>query len=399
VPIKPFGRDLFLDTRYRQTGTRFTVYPQPKFISGFARPVTVHVDATPGSLRIGPSDDRMYVVDARNKQAYSKTHRVPPYSGPTLRPAEHNRDGHFDEIRPDDLTFKSATVYGTTRCVLDIWETYLGRRVAWHFSETYRRLEIIPRIRHWNAFSMYGYMEFGEGDPSGLLCENFDSVAHEVGHLILKGVIGNPPVRLVEFRAHEEACADLVAIVSSLHFNVVVDRLLERTQGRLFASSMVTRIGESVTDRNAFNNFTMAHLPWDPNPDNYKYWLCRPFEGAVFDLLVELFERRLVSLGALDRRVADQSSHMRGRSVRGLKRAFARAFARRPDDFRLALAEARDYLGLLLARTWQMTPATDFAFPRAVALMLAADHHLGGRNGPLIRASFARRLIQPMNPA
>ena len=32
-------------------------------------------------------------------------------------------------------------------------------------------------------------------------------------------------------------------------------------------------------------------------------------------------------------------------------------------------------------------------------LMLAADHQLGGRNVPLIRASFARRLIQPMNPA
>src|SRR4029450_13916622 len=105
------------------------------------------------------------------------------------------------------------------------------------------------------------------------------------------------------------------------------------------------------------------------------------------------------SLRALARRVADQSSHMRGRSVRGLKRAFARAFARRPDDCRLALAEARAYLGLLLARTWQMTPATDFAFPRAVALMLAADHHLGGRNGPLIRGSFARRLIEPRSAA
>src|SRR5206468_13112929 len=59
--------------------------------------------------------------------------------------SEPNRQGHFDEIEPDDETFKSATAYGAIRCVLDIWEVYLGRRLAWHFGDTYRRLEIIPR--------------------------------------------------------------------------------------------------------------------------------------------------------------------------------------------------------------------------------------------------------------
>jgi hypothetical protein len=399
VPIRPFGRDLFLDTRHIRTGTRFRVYPQPKFLPGFARPVTVNVDSTPGTIGIGPADERMYVVDARNKRPYSKTGRVPPYAGTRLRPAEPNRQGHFDEIRPDDETFKSATVYGTIRCVLDIWEAYLGRRIAWHFGDTYRRLEIIPRVRDWTAFSMYGYVEFGAGDPSGLVCENFDSVAHEVGHLILKGVIGNPSVRPVEFRAHEEAGADLVAVVSSLHFKEVIDRLLKRTQGRLFAASIVSRIGESVVARNLYNDFTMGDVPWDPDPDAYKYSLCLPFEGAVFDLLVELYERRLVAHGAIERRVADRSSHTRGRAVRGLKRAFARGFARHEDAFRLALAEARDYLGLLLARTWQMTPATNLSFSNVVATMLTADYQLGGRHGPLIRDTFKRRLILPMKTA
>ena len=396
MPSKPFGRDLFLDTRYKQTGTRFLVYPQPKFLRGFARPVTIHVDSTPGTIGPGPADERMYVVDARSKRPYSDTGRVPPYSGRVLDRAVPNQRGHFDEIAPEHPTFRSATVYGTVRCVLDIWEAYLGRRVAWHFRDTYRRLEIIPRTRHWDAFSMYGYIEFGEGDPSGLLCENFDSVAHEVGHLILKGVIGNPKERLVELRAHEEACADLVAILSSLHFNEVVDRLLERTQGRLYASSVVTRIGESVVDRNAYNNFTISDVPWDPNPDSYKYALCLPFEGAVFDLLVELYERRLVAREIIAPNIAEHSTHTRGRVVRRLHRAFARSFARHADTFKLALAEARDYLGMLLARTWQMTPQTDFSYAKVVATMLAADQQLGGRNGPLIRASFARRQILPM---
>src|SRR5256885_9601187 len=111
------------------------------------------------------------------------------------------------------------------------------------------------------------------------------------------------------------------------------------------------------------------------------------FEGAVFDLLVELYERRLVTRGMIARGIAEHSTHTRGRAVRRLHRAFARAFARHRDVFRLALAEARDYLGLLLARTWQMTPMTDFAFSKVVTTMLAADQQMGGRNGPLIRAS------------
>jgi len=65
----------------------------------------------------------------------------------------------------------------------------------------------------------------------------------------------------------------------------------------------------------------------------------------------------------------------------------------------VALAEARDCLGLLLARTWQMTSVTDLSYSRVVAAMLAADARLGGRNGPLIKASFARRLTQPIKPA
>ena len=135
----------------------------------------------------------------------------------------------------------------------------------------------------------------------------------------------------------------------------------------------MSRIGEAVVARNLYNDFTMGDVPWDPDPDAYKYSLCLPFEGAVFDLLVELYERRLVAHDAIARRVADRSSHARGRAGRGLKEAFARGFARHENAFRLALAEARDYMGLLLARTWQMTPATNLSFSSVVATMLTAD--------------------------
>ncbi len=137
MPTKPFCRDLFLDIRYSKTGTRFLVFPQPQFLPGFARPVTIHVDSTPGAIWVGLADDHMCVVGARGKRPYSKTGQVPPYAGKRLRPAEPNQQGHFEEIEASDETFKSATVYGAIRCVLDIWEGYLGPRVAWHFRDTY----------------------------------------------------------------------------------------------------------------------------------------------------------------------------------------------------------------------------------------------------------------------
>jgi hypothetical protein len=46
------------------------------------------------------------------------------------------------------------------------------------------------------------------------------------------------------YRANDEASADLVAIVSSLHFDQVVSHLLTRTAGNLLSVNVLSRIGE-----------------------------------------------------------------------------------------------------------------------------------------------------------
>ena len=43
-------------------GTRFRLYPQPRFLDDFEEPETVYVSSPCGSLAPGPSDDRMYTI-------------------------------------------------------------------------------------------------------------------------------------------------------------------------------------------------------------------------------------------------------------------------------------------------------------------------------------------------
>src|SRR5439155_764900 len=161
------------------------------------------------------------------------------------------RRGHFDHLAVGTRAFWACHVFATVRCVREIWEHCFGRQLPWFFKDPDApRLEIIPRAESANAWSSEGFLEFGylldRRRRPAWLCENFDVVAHETGHLILKSVIGNPTnaKKTLDYRAHEEAAADLVAVVACLHFDEVVRRLLRNTKGRLFSRNLLSRLGE-----------------------------------------------------------------------------------------------------------------------------------------------------------
>src|SRR5262249_11341298 len=119
-------------------------------------------------------------------------------------------------VKPGTFEFSAAAVFAAIRCTLEVWESYFGRQIPWQFRRDYPRLEVIPRVRDRTAWSGYGFLEFGH--LGGLLCENFDVVAHEVGHCLVRSVIGRPRVKPMAFQAFDEASADLMAIEASLHF-------------------------------------------------------------------------------------------------------------------------------------------------------------------------------------
>jgi hypothetical protein len=90
-------------------------------------------------------------------------------------------------------------MYATVRRALDIWEDYFGHRIEWQFEADFARLEMIPLIEWDNAQAGYGFIEFGFGrTPEGTIdhalpyCENFDVLAHELGHSIIFSQVGIP---------------------------------------------------------------------------------------------------------------------------------------------------------------------------------------------------------------
>lgn len=403
--------------RLDQGGTRFRVFPQPARFRFEA--VTVHVDVERDAIAPGPSDAIIETVDAINKFGYHRDEdesirRRPPYEGrrrPALRP---NADGHF-EFEPGTPEFSVASPFAIIHTVLRIWRHYLERPLRWDFADTARpRLELIPHIRSYNAWSGDGALEFGYPDfPERLtnpFCENFEVVAHETGHLIMKSVIGTMPddEKSLQHRAHEEAAADLIALLSVLQFDSVVDRVLADTDGCLFGANLLSRIGEwgvtkSEVERTLFNDATMA---WARRRKQLnKHALSLPFSGAVYDLLVEVFKEHLVGRKALMREVADRYRHRIERPVPDLGAAFRRARRDAPSEFREALLDARDEVARLLARAWRATPRDGVTYASVAGRLLQAADGAGAAGAgqrpraAIVAEVFGARGITPARPA
>jgi hypothetical protein len=399
-----------LSRRFKERGTRFLIHPQARDLRGFAKPEVVYVDAPPGSIGPGPADQLMYVVDAVRKDPYLVRHGrprgSPPYQGPRRDPVAPGRAGHFDHTQPGTREFSATMVFASVRCALEVWESYFGRQIPWQFRRDYSRLEVIPRVEDTTAWSGYGFLEFGR--RGGLLCENFDVVAHELGHSLIRSVIGRPPHRTIAFRAFDEASADLIAITASLHFESVVAHLMAHTKGNLFSSNILSRIGELNRRqhvRNALNAWTMQDAYEEFVDENSRqYQLSLPFTGGAFEVLVEIYEQGLLQRGVVTEALVATSRAARRRDLARTQREFGRAFGPHRQAFITALFDARDYFGRLLARTWEKTSLGDLrghtrlAYERVVGHMLAADAELsGGRYQAIVRAIFERRGI--LSPA
>jgi hypothetical protein len=394
-----------LDRRLENTGTRFLLLPLPRYVDATVQPEEVVVSVPPDKMLPGPADDRMFVVDAVNKQPYSRIFR-PPYSGPKNPPVEAGADGHFTHLVPGTREFSIATMYATVRRALDIWEDYFGRQIEWHFESDFSKMELIPLIEWDNAQSGYGFLEFGFGrKPSGGIdrtrpyCENFDVLVHEVGHSIVfseVGVPSNPSDPAIDYGGLHEASGDLAAIVAVLHFHTVTDRLLERTRGNLFTVNELDRVGELSADRQirvAFNDLRMS----DVGDESHERSL--PLTGGIFDIFVEVFQKELVAGGLISATLAADSTQGPGQSqdLDRIQRDFDRAYTGHEEEFKTALITARDYLGRLLAKTWtNLRPPNFLTYHDVLRTLLRSDRDpavSGGQHQETIRSCFAWREI------
>ena len=406
--------------RHWRDGTRFRLFP--KAHQGFLAPETVWVSPLPGSIGPGPTGDRMHVIDAFGKVGpYAPPGWEPPYRGPIGPPAMPDRDGHFDRIPVDDRTFFSAHMYGCVRRVLDVWEAMLGRPVRWWHAATHPSLELIPLVQWDNAQSGGGFIEMGaRRNDLGVLqyfSLNFEIVGHETGHAILFSEVGVPEAdRLTsQYMAFQESFADLIALISVMFFDSVIERFLEQTSGNLYALNILSRIGElSQTQqiRIADNTTRMRDLEgleldtsgeWiDPTgAGRNAHDLAQPMTGAVFDILVEIYQDRLVARGIIapDDDARGWTREEVQMSIADFQKHWGAAFARFRPLFKEALLEARDVVAQALALTIDRLEADDLSFSRVGSLFsdacleLGQSHHAGA-----IRENFLERDI-PLAPA
>lgn len=397
---------------FNRSGTRFRVFAHSERL-GF-RDEVVCIDAEPGSILAGPTDRSIAVIDALDKPAYCSdtTGRVkkrpappfPPDGRRSRAPAVPVR-GHFDHLRPGRRAFSAAMAFAVVHLTREVWQHYVQRPIRWHFAATAGPvLQVHPRIGTRNAWSGDGYLEFGYPDWDWTLgnpfSENLEVIAHETGHLVMKGLLGTLPddERPLQHRAHEEGAADLIALIVALQFESVIAHVLRVTSGYLYESSLLSRIGEwghgnADVERNAFNDATMDSARADPKLNKHK--LSGPFTGAVYDLLVEIFVDHLAAAGAITRQLAADCRHEPGKPTADLTAPFRRAIRGRQADFAEALRQARDEVAALLAGAWLATGGGVLTFGRVLAHLLGADAALGLGRAAAIGEVFGARGIVP----
>jgi hypothetical protein len=369
------------DDRARTFGTRVRLFPQAPFLPGFGEPEVVWLSPPAGTVQPGPADDRIYVLDTVEKAEPYEFPYLPPFVGvanPAVRP---NAEGHFDHLPTDSREFLAVHAYGSIRRVLDIFESYFGRRLPWQFSDSYERLEVIPLLDWGNAQSGYGFMEFGyERDETSRdrpYALNFDIIAHEVGHAILFSAMGLPAEDMwtPEYGAFHECSADLIALVSLMHFDTVLDRLLHGTRGNLYVLNELNRIGELSETRQirvASNGRKMSEVSGEVHDR------ARPLIGAFFDLFVYFYVEELYARGLVgaDLRNATLSDDYRGSAAAGLQTAFDAAYASRHFQFRAAAAQARDALGARMTGVWSVLSPNDLGYADVLTTLLAIDRSI-----------------------
>jgi hypothetical protein len=413
--LRSFRRNATPDPR-PAAGTLFRLFPV--YAEGLP-PETIAVPLPPGSIGAGPSDAQLYVADAAGKSApYDPPGYSPPYGGKLLPPALPDAAGNFDHIPVDTPQFLAAHLYGSVRHTLDVWQHYLGRRITWWHADAYPRMELIPLIDWENAQSGPGFIETGIWHgPDGTaqpFALNFDVVAHETGHQMLFSLIGVPDEDAigVPFLAFHESFSDLVALIAVMHFPSVIGQLLAETEGNLYLDNLVNRFAETSAHtqiRMAANLDVMADVAgialaqdgsWiDPDGlGRNQHAVAAPLTGAIFDILVEVYQDRLVSEGLLP---AD--SDARGWTRAEVEAAFddlhgatAVAYRRFAGGFTDAVLHARDTVGVALAHVMLSVRPAGLTFGQVAARFL--ESMLAQGHAPMLPAMLDHFLWRGIDP-
>ena len=396
-----------------QAGTLFRIFPQTPTGEDSMPAEIIEVSAPVHSLGPGPSDERMYVIVPVDKPREYGMHKddrgypyvyLPPWDGPMYDPAVPDEDGnflHYDDI--DDPRFHATHTYASIRFTLDVWERYYDRPIDWYFKDYYEKAEVVIIPDFENAQIGRGFVEVGAdiNDIDGTISPftlNFDVIAHEIGHGILFSIMGEPDAdkETSEFLGFQESGADIISMIAILHFDSVIDEVLESTSGNLYMANHLNRFAETSSVeqiRMASNDLKLSDFAagWK---DSHK--LAQPLTGAIFDILVDIFHEELVRVGAMTANLEQMSDLLEGSAQYGaeLQDDFDIAYASYPELFRESLIYARDVMATLLIETWSRLSADNLHYTDVLRAMLGADEAMfDGLYEDIIKVNFKWRDI------
>jgi len=207
-----------------------------------------------------------------------------------------------------------------------------------------------------------------------------------------------------EYKGYHESSADLVALVSVLHFDSFVDHLLGCCRGNLAAENELNRIAElsgSEQIRLASHPLRMTdvadtRIPWYALDQKALHKLGEPMTGAMFDIFVEVFQELLVERKVIARDLATAAYAVPDTPAEAgeIQARFDAVYAGNEDAFKAALLDARDFIGTRLATIWEEISADNLHFADVATKFLTIDRRFtGARYQNIIRDCFLWRCI------
>lgn len=216
-------------------------------------------------------------------------------------------------------------------------------------------------------------------------CDSRSVVSHEFGHAYLD--ILRPDLwstQAAEIWAFHEAFGDMIALLASLQYDVLIQNAIEETQGDLMKSNILTRLaaemgigvyhlsdGKGGVLPNCLRDMSIVFKYTEPEklpsdgPDNVIINEChsfsRIFSGAFYEMIVKMSDQNM----------------------------------KNGQDQMTAIKNARDTAAEYLMTVASSTPSTVRFFDAAARQFLQADKSNGGKYQDVIRKVFLGRAILP----
>lgn len=214
--------------------------------------------------------------------------------------------------------------------------------------------------------------------------DSADIIAHEAGHAILDAM--RPDfwsVPALEIWSFHEAFADIIAILTLMESDEVLEYALKETDGRLGQDNVISKLAEEMGSA-IFNltggkgGYSHAYLRKANNTFKYQDPRNLPKQAPNNKLAAECHSFGRVFLGAWYEIMVRISYHLKHSK----------------SDIE-ALKEARDVMSLYLFKAIPRTPRTSKYYQAIAKSMMDVDRQAGSPYGKIMRKVFEGRKILP----